>query len=333
MNRIFNQLLNVKDTVVETARIADSPQRPTPVLEIRVRPRNGHAPMLEVRQTSSWLRPGRWCASLAAPGLRLPAGGAGRCDAARGLPGMRGRGRPSAVGRARQPVHQGFRDGMRVADDRRRPEDCQRVPARRVGGAGDIAHRVAERLRAGMPSPFDGLTAIGVDGTSCRKGRTYLTVVVDHERHRVIRAHDGYGKDVFGLFFKALTPRQRASIRVITGDGARWIDSCVAEHCPNAQRVLDGFHIVSWMTGALDKVGKRLWNQAGREHDEETTRRMRGVKYAVLKNPDPLTDKRNEAFDALRNTDPKGQLYPAPGGSRNSSGPCSDTPSTGHAAN
>ncbi|WP_191996915.1 transposase [Bifidobacterium platyrrhinorum] len=172
-----------------------------------------------------------------------------------------------------------------------------------------------------------------MDGTSCRKGRTYLTVVVDHERHRVIRAHDGYGKDVFGLFFKALTPRQRASIRVVTGDGARWIDSCVAEHCPNAQRVLDGFHIVSWMTGALDKVGKRLWNQAGREHDEETTRRMRGVKYAVLKNPDPLTDKRNEAFDALRNTDPKGQLYPAPGGSRNSSGPCSGTPSTGHAAN
>ena len=33
-----------------------------------------------------------------------------------------------------------------------------------------------------MPSPFDGLTAIGVDETSHRKGHTYLTVVVDHER-------------------------------------------------------------------------------------------------------------------------------------------------------
>ena len=41
MSRIFNQLLNVKGTVVEDARIADSPLRPEPVLEIRVRPRAG----------------------------------------------------------------------------------------------------------------------------------------------------------------------------------------------------------------------------------------------------------------------------------------------------
>jgi hypothetical protein len=32
MSRIFNQLLNVKGTVVEDARIADSPLRPEPVL-------------------------------------------------------------------------------------------------------------------------------------------------------------------------------------------------------------------------------------------------------------------------------------------------------------
>ena len=86
-------------------------------------------------------------------------------------------------------------------------------------------------------------------------------MVVDHERHRVIRARDGYGRDVFGLFFKALTPEQRASIKVVTGDGARWIDPCVAERCPNAERVLDGFHIVSWMTDALDKVRMCLFNR------------------------------------------------------------------------
>lgn len=46
MNSIFNQLLNVKGVVVETVRIVDSPLRPEPVLEVRVRPRRGHAPML-----------------------------------------------------------------------------------------------------------------------------------------------------------------------------------------------------------------------------------------------------------------------------------------------
>ena len=72
--------------------------------------------------------------------------------------------------------------------------------------AGAVARRVAERVKASMPSPFDGLTAIGVDETSHRKGHTYLTVVVDHERHRVIWAHDGVGgemciRDRSGLSF------------------------------------------------------------------------------------------------------------------------------------
>lgn len=80
--------------------------------------------------------------------------------------------------------------------------------------AGDIAGRVAGRLESGMPCMFDGLTAIGVDETGHRKGHTYITVVVDHERKRVIRAHDGYGKQVPGLFFEELTPEQRAPIRI-----------------------------------------------------------------------------------------------------------------------
>ena len=44
--------------------------------------------------------------------------------------------------------------------------------------AGDIARRVADRLKASMPSPFDGLTSIGVDEASYRKGHTYITVVL-----------------------------------------------------------------------------------------------------------------------------------------------------------
>ena len=62
---------------------------------------------------------------------------------------------------------------------------------------------------------------------------------------------------VFGLFFQTLTPEQRASIRVVAGDGARWIDSCVHEWCPNAERAPDGFHIVSWTSGAPDNPRKQ----------------------------------------------------------------------------
>ena len=101
---------------------------------------------------------------------------------------------------------------------------------------------------------------------------------------------------MFGLFFQTLTPEQRASIRVVAGDGARWIDSCVHEWCPNAER-------------APDKVRRHPWNQARRDGDEKSVKRMRGVRYTVLKNPGKLTDRRSEASGNLRDTDPKGRPY------------------------
>ena len=150
--------------------------------------------------------------------------------------------------------------------------------------AGDIARRVAARL---------GSSAVHVrrshrdrrGETSYRKGRTYITVIVDHKRKRVVWAHDGYGKEVLDLFFRQLTDEQRASIKAATGDGAKWIDASVKEHLPNAERVLDSFHIVSWMTDTLDQVRKRLWNQARRGNDKTATETMKGLKYAVPQEP------------------------------------------------
>ncbi|MBS5011717.1 MAG: hypothetical protein KHZ37_06435 [Bifidobacterium longum] len=48
---------------------------------------------------------------------------------------------------------------------------------------GPICERVADELRAEQGAGlFDGLRSIGVDETGYRKGHTYMTVVVDHDR-------------------------------------------------------------------------------------------------------------------------------------------------------
>ena len=106
-----------------------------------------------------------------------------------------------------------------------------------------------------------------------------------------------------------MTPERRASIRIVTGDGAGWIDSSVAEHRPNAERVLDPFHIVSWMTDALDRVGKRLWNQARRDGNTTAAGAMRGVEYAVPGNPGDLTERQSTALATLADADPEGRLH------------------------
>lgn len=58
-----------------------------------------------------------------------------------------------------------------------------------------------------------------------------------------------------------------------------------------------------------DKVRRHPWNQARRDGDEKSVKRMRGVRYTVLKNPGKLTDRRSEASGNLRDTDPKGRPY------------------------
>lgn len=43
-----------------------------------------------------------------------------------------------------------------------------------------------------------------------------------------------HGKTIFEQFFKLLTPEQRNNIQLVSGDGAKWIDECIKEYCPNA---------------------------------------------------------------------------------------------------
>lgn len=59
-----------------------------------------------------------------------------------------------------------------------------------------------------------------------------------------------------------LTKEQRESIRVVTGDGAKWITSCVEKYLPNCIRCVDAFHVVEWAMKALDNVRRQSWHEA-----------------------------------------------------------------------
>ncbi|MFR3222023.1 MAG: ISL3 family transposase [Bifidobacterium bifidum] len=303
MKNIFKRLLNVKGMVVEDVSIDDSPLRPAPAPVVRVRRRKGALRCPRCGRKCPKHDDGggerRWrhqdfgCYGVElmglAPRVACAEHGVVAAQVPWAEPGSRFTGDfemecawPAAV--ANQKTVDGF------------PRIAWRT-------AGHIARRVAARLEeSAMPCMFDGPTAIGVDETGCRRGgHTHITVAVDHKRRRVAWAHDGYGKEVLDLFFRQPADEQRASIKAVTGDGAKWIDASVKERLPNAERVLDSFHIVSRMSDALDQVRKRLRNQARRGNDKTATEAMRGVRYAVPKNPEDLTERQD--------TDPRGQPY------------------------
>ena len=76
-------------------------------------------------------------------------------------------------------------------------------------------------LEPDLSRHLDGLVHKGIDETSYCKGYKYITVIVNHDTNTVVWAADGHGKAVLSKFYGQLTDKQKASIKVVTGDGAR----------------------------------------------------------------------------------------------------------------
>lgn len=130
---------------------------------------------------------------------------------------------------------------------------------------GSIAKRVQKTLEQSQPCRFDNLEEIGIDETSYKKGHKYMTVVIDHKSGSLIWAKKGHGKEILTDFFKELSEEQRANIKLVSADGARWISDCITDFCPNAQRCIDPFHVVAWANDCLDGVRKAVVREATKD--------------------------------------------------------------------
>ena len=182
---------------------------------------------------------------------------------------------------------------------------------------------------------LNGLVHIGIDETSFQKGHKYITVVLNHDTNTVVWAAPGHGKKVLEQFYRLLTPAQLASIKVVTGDGARWITDCVNEFTPDCERCVDPFHVVEWAMDALDEVRREVWREAyseakqirkgsrvrrgrPRSDDAETQAvgrakakadQIKGSAYALGKAHEKLTDKQRLRLEIIQKEDPR--LYRA----------------------
>ncbi|PKU88634.1 transposase [Bifidobacterium thermophilum] len=207
-----------------------------------------------------------------------------------------------------------------------------RIDWQTVGGC---VSRALHDLEPERGRRLDGLVNIGIDETSYRKGYKFVTVVVNHDTNTVVWVGDGHGKSVLERFYRSLSAEQLASIRTVTGDGARWITDCVNEFTPGCERCVDPFHVVEWAKDALDEVRRERWRtareQAGRIAEGVRLNRgrpragdgkavavrearkvaagIKGSAFALGKAPENLTDGQRARLDMIRAGDPK--LYRA----------------------
>ena len=127
---------------------------------------------------------------------------------------------------------------------------------------GRCVNRTLNDIEPERSKRLDNLVNIGIDETSYKKGHKYITVIVNHDTNTVVWAAQGHGKGVLTQFYKQLTPEQLSTIKVVTGDGAKWITECVNEFTPDCERCVDPFHVVQWAMDALDEVRREVGRDA-----------------------------------------------------------------------
>jgi transposase len=190
--------------------------------------------------------------------------------------------------------------------------ELMRIAWRTVGA---IIARVWVDVEA-LGDRLEGLTRIGIDEISYKRGYRYLTVVVDHDSGRLLWAAPGHDRATLGVFFDLLGARRCAQITHVSADQAPWIAEIVAERCPDAVQCADPFHIIKWATEALDEVRRQAWNDARQSGQTKRhgysvrvstgdARRYKNARYALWKNPDNLTDRQREKLNWIAKTDPR----------------------------
>ena len=171
---------------------------------------------------------------------------------------------------------------------------------------GQIVERVMQRHRP--DDPLDGLMAIGIDELSYRKGHQYVTTGTDQLSGQIVWAAEGKNAATLTSCFAELGAARRAAIAVVTMDMSAAYITVVTQQVPHAQIVFDRFHVQQLVNEALDETRREEWRRL-RTVDEQHAKKVKGLRWSLLKNPWNLTPTQSQRLSTLQQDN--GRLYRA----------------------
>ncbi|MGH8303803.1 MAG: transposase [Steroidobacteraceae bacterium] len=93
----------------------------------------------------------------------------------------------------------------------------------------------------------------------------------------------------------------RASrLRAVSMDMTGGYAKSVRERAPQAEIVIDNYHVAQLATKALDEVRREHWNELRHAGQRDAAKTFKGDRWALLKNPDDLTDTQADALAEIQ---------------------------------
>ena len=139
---------------------------------------------------------------------------------------------------------------------------------------------------------------IGVDEKSFQRRHEYVTVVCDLDHGHVLHVGNHRRQSTLEAFYEQLSDAQLAGIKAVAMDMWEPYVAATKKYVADAEEkiVFDRIHISRQLNEAVDKVRK----QENRELRKNGNDRLKGSKYAWLKNPGNFTDEKWRDFSPLR---------------------------------
>jgi transposase len=139
---------------------------------------------------------------------------------------------------------------------------------------------------------FSGVTEVGVDETSLRRGHDYVALFVNMADSKLLFVTEGKDADTVGDFKKDFEAHggEPGKIEEVSMDMSKAFIAGMRANFPNARVTFDPFHAVSLVGKALDDT---------RKAEQKDRPELKSSKYPFLKNPENLTEKQAALLIAL----------------------------------
>jgi transposase len=167
-----------------------------------------------------------------------------------------------------------------------------------LGISWDQAQRIQELAvaRGLLRRELDELEYVGIDEKNFGKGHSYVSVMTDIEKGRVLDVVKDRDQPASDLLWKKLTQDQRDQIQGVAMDMWDPFMAATRENAPQADIVHDKFHVAKYLGKAVDGVRKK----ENRELREEGSELLTSTKYLWLTNKNNWSDKQRKSFRELK---------------------------------
>ena len=133
---------------------------------------------------------------------------------------------------------------------------------------------------------LDGITELGIDEVSEKKGHRYLTLVTDLKKRRVIWVGRGNDRAVLKKFFQWFGAKRTRRLKIVVIDMHDPYLFELRERC-RAKIIFDRFHVVKPLHLAIDKIRARQY----KELPPEGRRYIKNSRFLLLRHREDLSAK------------------------------------------